>query len=75
MAANLIASVLIALAPALRNELRPGGRLLASGIFIDREGDVREAFAAVGLAIVRRDIEGEWVALDVERWAGSSSAS
>ncbi len=70
VAANLIASVLIAIAPALCDELRPGGRLLASGIFIDREGDVREAFAAAGLAIVRRDIEGEWVALDVERRAG-----
>ncbi len=67
VAANLVASVLVAIAPALRDELRPGGRLLASGIFIDREDDVRSALVAAGLAIVRRDAEGEWVALDVER--------
>lgn len=67
MAANLIASVLISLASGLRDELRPGGRLLASGIFVDREGDVRSAFVAAGLVIVHRAAEGDWVALDVER--------
>ena len=67
VAANLIASVLVALAPRLRDELRPGGRLLASGIFVDREGDVRFALAAAGLAILRREAEGDWVALDAER--------
>lgn len=67
VAANLIASVLITLAPRLRDELRPGGRLLASGIFVDREGDVRSAFVAAGLVIVHREAEGDWVALDVER--------
>ena len=70
VAANLIASLLLTLAPGLRDELRPGGRLLASGIFADREGDVRSAFAAAGLAIVHREAEGDWVALDVERPAG-----
>jgi ribosomal protein L11 methyltransferase len=70
VAANLIASVLLTLAPGLRDELRPGGRLLASGIFVDREGDVRSAFVAAGLLIVRREAEGDWVALDVERPAG-----
>ena len=67
VAANLVASVLIAIAPGLHDELRPGGRLLASGIFVDREDDVRSALVAAGLAIVRRDAEGDWVALDVER--------
>jgi ribosomal protein L11 methyltransferase len=67
VAANLIASVLVGLAPGLRDELRPGGRLLASVIFVDREGDVRSAFVAAGLEIVRRDAEGDWVALDAER--------
>ena len=69
VAANLIASVLIDLAEGLRDEIRPGGRLLASGIFVDREGEVRSSFAAAGLAIVRRDVEGDWVALDAVRLA------
>ena len=65
--ANLIAGVLVPLAPALRAELRPGGSLLASGIFIDREGEVREAFEAVGLRVTGRSTEGEWVALEAIR--------
>jgi ribosomal protein L11 methyltransferase len=65
--ANLIASVLIALADGLAAELRPAGRLLASGIFVDREPDVRAAFAAAGLEVVGRSAEGEWVALEATR--------
>lgn len=65
--ANLIASVLVALARELAAELLPGGRLLASGIFVDREPEVREAFAAAGLAVVGRAAEGEWVALEAVR--------
>ena len=61
--ANLIASVLIALAGSLRAELRPGGLLLASGIFEDREAEVAAALGAAGLDVVGRSVEGEWVAL------------
>jgi ribosomal protein L11 methyltransferase len=67
VAANLIASVLVALAADLAAELRPGGRLLASGIFVDREAAVRAAFEQAGLRVLRRDAEGDWVALDAER--------
>ena len=70
VAANLVASVLVALAPQLRDELRPGGRLLASGIFTDREGEVRTAFEATGMVVLGRSVEGDWVALDVERPGG-----
>ncbi len=65
--ANLIAGVLVPLAPLLRDELRPGGTLLASGIFVDRESDVGAAFQAAGLAIVGRSAEGDWVALEARR--------
>ncbi len=64
---NLIASVLVALAGPLLAELRPGGTLLASGIFVDREGEVREAFEGVGLRVAGRWEEGEWVALEAVR--------
>ena len=67
--ANLIAGVLVPLAPLLRDELRLGGSLLASGIFIDREGDVRGAFEAAGLGVVDRSVEGDWVALEAVRGA------
>jgi ribosomal protein L11 methyltransferase len=65
--ANLIASLLVELAPAIRGELRPGGRVLASGIFVDREPEVRAAFADAGLRVVRRDAEGDWAALVATR--------
>ena len=44
--ANLIAGVLVPLAPLLRDELRRGSSLLASGIFVDREREVRAAVEA-----------------------------
>jgi ribosomal protein L11 methyltransferase len=72
--ANLIASLLVNLAADLAAAVRPGdgtprsgGRLLASGIFIDREPEVRRAFAAAGLRVINRDAEGDWVALEAER--------
>ncbi len=72
--ANLVASLLVQLATELAATVRPGdgtpgssGRLLASGIFIDREPEVRRAFAAAGLRVIKRDQETDWVALDLER--------
>lgn len=65
--ANLIAGVLVPLAPLLHDALAPGGTLLASGIFIDREVDVRSAFEDVGLTIVHPWAEGDWVALEARR--------
>jgi ribosomal protein L11 methyltransferase len=62
--ANLIASLLVLLAGPLRAELAPGGRILASGIFRDREGDVRAAFEAAGLTVTRRWAEEDWIALE-----------
>ena len=65
--ANLIAGLLVPLAPDLHHEVRPGGTVLASGIFVDREADVRAAFEAAGLRVASRSGEGEWVALEAVR--------
>jgi len=65
--ANLIASLLITLADGLVADLRPGGTLVASGIFLTREEGVVEAFAARGLGLANRWFEGEWVALELYR--------
>jgi ribosomal protein L11 methyltransferase len=67
--ANLIAGVLVPLAVALHDELRPAGILLASGILDEREADVVAAFEAAGLAVTARTCEGDWVALEVRRAA------
>ncbi len=65
--ANLIASLLVELAPALAASVRRGGRLLASGIFIDREPEVVAAFGDVGLRIMDREQQTDWVVLDALR--------
>ena len=62
--ANLIASLLVRLAGDLRGELARGGTLLASGIFVDRETEVRDAFEAADLEVINRHAEGDWVALE-----------
>jgi ribosomal protein L11 methyltransferase len=65
--ANLIAGVLVPLAAGLRSELRPGGSLVASGIFVDREAEVRAAFEAAGLVVTERTAEGDWIVLTCRR--------
>jgi ribosomal protein L11 methyltransferase len=72
--ANLVAGLLVDLARTLADAVRAGdgrrgsgGRLLASGIHVDREPEVRRAFAAAGLRVLHRTEETEWVALDLER--------
>jgi ribosomal protein L11 methyltransferase len=63
--ANLIASLLITLADGLLAELCPGGTLLASGIFVNREAEVEAAFRDRGADVVGRWTEGDWVALEL----------
>ena len=72
--ANLIASLLVDMAGDLAAAVRPGdgepgsgGRLLASGIFADREAEVRRALVHAGLHVLARTTETDWVALDLER--------
>jgi ribosomal protein L11 methyltransferase len=73
--ANLIAGVLVPLAPTLCDALRPGGVLVASGIFVGREAEVRSALEAVGLVVASRLEEGDWVALTARRPDGSAGRS
>jgi ribosomal protein L11 methyltransferase len=65
--ANLIAGVLIEHAATLDSELVRGGTLIASGIFVDREPEVRLALEGAGLRITDRRHESDWVALEAVR--------
>jgi ribosomal protein L11 methyltransferase len=65
--ANLIAGVLVPLARGLYAELRKGGWLVASGIFVDREAEVRTAFEAAGLEPTDRSVDGDWIAMTCRR--------
>lgn len=65
--ANLVAALLVDLAPALAAHLDEGGRLVAGGIITGRLAEVEDAFAAAGLAVVERRDDGEWVTLLARR--------
>lgn len=65
--ANLVAVVLVELAPRLAAHLRPGGTLLASGIITERSSEVASALTAAGLVLEERVDDGEWVSLRMSR--------
>lgn len=61
--ANIIDGVLLILAGDLRRVLRPGGRLILSGVLTDREDEFYAKFqAATGLVLLNRRRDGEWSA-------------
>ena len=61
--ANIIARILIELAPSLANAVRTGGTLVLGGIIDVKEAAVRDAFNEVGLMLVRREESEDWVSL------------
>lgn len=58
--ANIIARVLIQLAPALALALKPGGSLILGGILDNRLDVVREAYLAQGLTFNRETSMDDW---------------
>lgn len=60
--ANIIAEVISAMAPELVQLTRPGGVIITSGIILEREHVVMEAFAGRA-AVVMRSQDGDWVSL------------
>ena len=67
IAANIIARIIADLAPEFTRHLRPGGRLLASGIIVDRRDEVLAALTGAGLTIVGEATSGDWVCIRAER--------
>ena len=65
--ANLVAVVLVELAASLSAHLAAGGALLASGIIEPRAAEVEAAMRHVGLGVIARRVDGEWVSLRLER--------
>jgi ribosomal protein L11 methyltransferase len=65
--ANLVAALIVELAPRLADHLGPGGVLLASGIVTDRANEVIAVLEGAGLVLRERRDDGEWVALRLEQ--------
>jgi ribosomal protein L11 methyltransferase len=61
--ANIIARVLIELSAPLSRAVRPGGTLILGGIIDSKEDAVQTAFVNVGLELIRRAQQEDWVVL------------
>jgi ribosomal protein L11 methyltransferase len=65
--ANILADVIRDLAPALAGRVRPGGRIIASGIIAGRAGEVAAALLAAGFNLEEERAQEEWRALVCRR--------
>ena len=59
--ANILADVIIPMAPVIPARLKKGGYFITSGIIDFKEEQVKEAIEAAGLEIVQINHQGEWV--------------
>ncbi|MCR5416348.1 MAG: 50S ribosomal protein L11 methyltransferase [Pseudobutyrivibrio sp.] len=59
--ANILADIIIAMAPAIPPALKDGAYFISSGIIDFKENEVKEALEKVGLTIVEINHQGEWV--------------
>ena len=64
--ANIVADVIIPLAPMVPGLLAEGGTFLCSGIIDTRGGEVAAALAAAGLHVIRRREKNGWIALEAQ---------
>jgi len=58
--ANIVADVIIALAPGVPNWLAPAGRFVCSGIIEGRQDEVVQALQKAGLTVYSGFSEGDW---------------
>lgn len=65
--ANLVAAVLVELAPRLATHMAPAGTLIASGIIVERQGEVEVALTGAGLRTAERLRDGDWISLRLTR--------
>ena len=63
IAANIVADVIIALAPTFPRHLKPGGAAVCSGIILPRKEEVLSALAAQGLSVLRVEEKDGWCAV------------
>ncbi len=63
MAANIVADILLRLAPDAPAVLKPGGLLAVSGILSARADEVRAGIVSAGFTFLREKREGDWFAM------------
>ena len=63
--ANLVADIIIRMIPSLPPYTDPSTVLLASGIIVERRGDVEDCFRSHGYEVFASEQENGWCALAV----------
>lgn len=61
--ANIVADVIIALAPKAKEFMKEGGVFITSGIIEDRVEDVKTALVKCGFTVVKIDQRKDWVSI------------
>lgn len=65
--ANILADVIIPMAPVIPDRLKKGGYFITSGIIDFKEQEVKEAIEAAGLTVVEINHQGEWVNITAQK--------
>ena len=65
--ANILADVIIPMAPVIPARLKKDGIFITSGIIDFKENEVKEAIEAAGLSIVEINHQGEWVNITAKK--------
>lgn len=67
IAANIVADVIIAIAPTFPRHLRPGGTAICSGIILPRKAEVLAALEGQGLSVLQVEERDGWCAVMAAR--------
>jgi ribosomal protein L11 methyltransferase len=59
---NIVADIVIALAPFVAQNLKKDGIWISSGVIRDREQDVKQEFLEQGFELLEMKADGEWLA-------------
>lgn len=65
--ANILADVIIPMAPIIPARLKKGGVFITSGIIDFKENEVKEAIEKAGLTILEINHQGEWVNITAQK--------
>ena len=65
--ANILADVIIPMAPVIPDRLRKGGYFITSGIIDFKEDEVRDAIEKTALKVIEINHQGEWVNITAQK--------
>ena len=65
--ANILADVIIPMAPVIPSRLKEGGYFITSGIIDFRANEVKEAIEKAGLKVIEINHQGEWVNITAQK--------